>query len=329
MPEISVVIPTYNRLDLLKQAVSSCLDANGDADLEVVVVDDGSTDGTREWLLQLRDPRVRHFLQDHQGAPAARNLGVQEALSPLIKLLDDDDVLLEGALARQAGQITRVGPRDIPYGPWMLLDENGTHLGIAPHTPVQPHENEAVHVIFENVNTSAPLHRRADLLEVGGFDLKLTRGQEAELHYRMVVHGFHFLFVPGPPVYGYRIHTAANRISTDPLGRDPLCMLRFWDKVVEEASGVAGIAGHEVRAAVHPVAARQYYESGRKVLLRGEPGAAGAYLQHAWRVAPPPFRVVLAAYWCAVRVGSPRQVESVIRWYRELRDAISRARPRK
>jgi len=54
-PDVSVVIPTYNRKEYLKKAISSCFDGNEDINIEVIVIDDGSTDGTREYLKELSD----------------------------------------------------------------------------------------------------------------------------------------------------------------------------------------------------------------------------------------------------------------------------------
>src|SRR5262249_57888097 len=75
--EFSVVIPTYNRLDLLKRAVSSVW-AQTHTGYEIIVADDGSTDGTVEWLAS-QGERVRAITQTNRGPGAARNLGTREA----------------------------------------------------------------------------------------------------------------------------------------------------------------------------------------------------------------------------------------------------------
>lgn len=100
-PDVSVIIPTYNRKEYLQQAIASCFTGNEEIDVEVIVVDDGSQDGTRAYLQQLDDERVRPILQQHQGAQVARNRGLHEALGTFVKFLDDDDWLGHGALAEQ------------------------------------------------------------------------------------------------------------------------------------------------------------------------------------------------------------------------------------
>ncbi len=98
---ISVVIPTYNRLPILQkclQALETQSLAADLADYEVVVIDDGSTDDTISWLQAANLPHLRWFEQDHQGAAAARNLGVAKALGDVIVFIDSDLVVTEGFL---------------------------------------------------------------------------------------------------------------------------------------------------------------------------------------------------------------------------------------
>jgi len=97
---VSVVIPTYNRAGLLGRAIQSVLSQLGRPD-EIIVVDDGSTDGTAELVRTLAEPRIRYIRQSHAGAGAARNRGVSEATRDLIAFLDSDDEWLPGKLALQ------------------------------------------------------------------------------------------------------------------------------------------------------------------------------------------------------------------------------------
>lgn len=114
----SVVIPTYNRKPILEKCLSALEHQHYDqaliADYEVVVVDDGSTDGTVAWLQQEADkfPHVRLFQQDHQGPAAARNLGVEKAQGDTIIFIDSDLVVLEEFLQSHAVALHQ-GRRDL------------------------------------------------------------------------------------------------------------------------------------------------------------------------------------------------------------------------
>ncbi len=102
--EVSVVITTYNRSRLLGRAIQSTFDQAW-PELEVLVVDDASTDDTPELVRRLY-PQVRYLRQDsNRGVGAARNRALREASQPWVVFLDDDDTLLHGALARIAARI--------------------------------------------------------------------------------------------------------------------------------------------------------------------------------------------------------------------------------
>lgn len=91
MPKVSVIIPTYNRSKLVKEAVESVL-AQTFKDLEVIVIDDGSTDDTRSVIQKIPDSRVKYYYKENGGVATARNLGLQEAKGHYICFLDSDDL---------------------------------------------------------------------------------------------------------------------------------------------------------------------------------------------------------------------------------------------
>lgn len=110
----SVVIPTYNRLPILEKCLRALevqdLSASSSVtDYEIVLVDDGSTDGTLEWLQAHKEefPHVRWFEQDHAGPAAARNLGVEKALGDTIIFIDSDLVVLPNFLQAHANELVQ------------------------------------------------------------------------------------------------------------------------------------------------------------------------------------------------------------------------------
>lgn len=113
-PEFSVVIPTYNRKPILEKCLRALEHQDYAGHYEVVVVDDGSTDGTVDWLkAQAAEfPHVRLFCQNHLGPSAARNYGVEQALGETIIFIDSDLVVLSGFLQAHAEALTQ-GKRDL------------------------------------------------------------------------------------------------------------------------------------------------------------------------------------------------------------------------
>ena len=101
---ITVVIPTFNRGDFVVDAIKSVL-LQGVDDLEIIVVDDGSTDGTRE-VLKPYMRTIRYIYQDNRGVSAARNRGVRESRGELVAFLDSDDVWAPGKLGAQIDRVS-------------------------------------------------------------------------------------------------------------------------------------------------------------------------------------------------------------------------------
>ncbi|MGX0978381.1 glycosyltransferase involved in cell wall biosynthesis [Roseovarius sp. MBR-51] len=100
-PVVSVLLPTYNRAHSLPEAMSSVLDQSF-GDLELIIVDDASTENIEAIVSDFGDPRIRYFrLERNSGAAAARNVGLAEARGRYIAFQDSDDIWLPGKLARQ------------------------------------------------------------------------------------------------------------------------------------------------------------------------------------------------------------------------------------
>ena len=100
---VSVIIPTYNRKNLLKRALHSVSNQTF-IPREIIVVDDGSSDGTKDWVLE-RFPDIRYIYQDNSGVSSARNSGIKEAIGSWIAFLDSDDEWMSNKLEQQKGVI--------------------------------------------------------------------------------------------------------------------------------------------------------------------------------------------------------------------------------
>lgn len=120
---VSVIIPAYNVARYITETLRSIRTQEG-PDPEVIVVDDGSTDGTAELALA-SDPRIRLIRQDRAGVSAARQAGTRIATGRYLKYVDADDLLAPGALAAQVRSIERTGA-DVVYGQWAYLEQKGS-----------------------------------------------------------------------------------------------------------------------------------------------------------------------------------------------------------
>jgi len=123
MSLVSICIPTYNRRDYLKQALASVF-AQTYKDYEVLVVDDGSTDGTGEMIKQAGYD-VRYYWQQNAGDAAARNKLVELARGQYISFLDSDDLLIPDAIERMVAVMDAQSKDVVVYGPYIAIDQNG------------------------------------------------------------------------------------------------------------------------------------------------------------------------------------------------------------
>ena len=181
MSLVSVVIPAFNRGDLLERAVRSVLDQTV-SDIEVVVVDDGSTQPQHG--IQSLDPRIRFYSQPNRGVSIARNVGVQESKSEMIAFLDHDDVWLPDKLGRQLDFAkANSGAAFWATGfSWTWPDKSVdgipksvTYLDqLAMRTTILP---------------STVLLRKSDYLDVGGSDPLYTMSQDVDLFLRLSMEG--------------------------------------------------------------------------------------------------------------------------------------------
>ncbi len=126
MPKVSICIPTYNRRDYLPLALKSAY-AQTFRDFEILIVDDGSTDGTRQ-MLQESGYSGRYYWFDHIGQQAARNKLLELAQGEYVTFLDSDDELFPHALETLVRIIDENGPDVLAFGSYVGLDEHGREI---------------------------------------------------------------------------------------------------------------------------------------------------------------------------------------------------------
>ena len=170
---ISIIIPAYNRAALLKNCLESVM-AQRHTLLEIIVVDDGSTDNTRQVITALSDSRIRYLYQQNAGAAVARNNGVNHAKGDYIIFLDSDDAAepawlsnLAGALHSQQDIVTCGFKRYDVKG--MLVEDKNSKTG---------HALQQRYGIFL---AGTYLIRRSLFLQIGGFDIELKSGHHKVL----------------------------------------------------------------------------------------------------------------------------------------------------
>ena len=206
MPEISVIIPTYNRAELVTHCLAALSRQKEPSQFEVIVVDDGSTDETPELLASLAAPyELRVERQANRGQAAARNVGAAAARTPYC-LFVDDDVTFDEHFVSAHVRAHRVRERLAALGP-LRLRHAASANPLARHVVAvwDRHAEEAVsgerEATFRDCwsgNLSVP---RDVLLEVGGFAEDLPRKHDVELGFRLARAGLAFRYVPDAVAY--------------------------------------------------------------------------------------------------------------------------------
>ncbi len=209
LPLVSVIIPAYNAAAFIRQTLVSVL-SQSYRNLEIIVVDDGSTDQTAEIVKSIAksDHRLILLRQSNQGVAVARNLAIEKSRGEFIAPIDADDIWHPEKIKKQVKCMLESGPAvGLVYTWFMRIDENSLYLCASGKWEVEGMALTAL--IYSNFvgNGSVPLIRRACLEHVGGYTVQL-RAQGAEgcedwdLYLRIAEH-YRFRVVPAYLV-GYR-----------------------------------------------------------------------------------------------------------------------------
>ena len=195
-PIISVVIPTHNRKAIVERALRSVARQTFH-DYEVIIVDDGSSDGTTAFLETMSNPRTK-LLRNEQsrGVSAARNRGVAAASGELITFLDDDDALRPNALARLHERMSSDQHLDFVWGGRLIheMDARGRNIGTREddwsRVPETLRGSGFLDMVLKFATNSAFTIRRSTFEALGGFDEQLSVSEDRDLFIALASGGY-------------------------------------------------------------------------------------------------------------------------------------------
>lgn len=314
-PLISIVIPCYNAEPYVGAAIESALRQTHEP-TEVIVIDDGSTDGSLGAIRSFRD-QITWRSGKNNGPSAARNQGLKLASGEFVKFLDADDVLLEDTVRTQVEQARLLsGERAIVFGDAHYVDGE---LNVQERTGFRSrecNEDPIVYILKVNPQTSLPLHRREFLAEVDGFDERLRWAEDYDLHLRLHLAGIHLHYQP-VEVTQVRRHGGEDRLTNRKASEDGWGGVRRIERRVEMIRRAGKLA-----EPVRRILAQGSWHVGRSQLRAGRPDIAEECFDRARTLHPQCAAHTSRAYrWC-VRLFGPAAAERMGAWTRKLNRQI-------
>lgn len=204
-PKVTVAVAAYNAQSFIRETLESVLTQSLE-DIEVIVVDDGSTDETPKILHSLRDRRLTLLHQQNSGVSAARNAGLAMARSPYIFFLDADDILMQDALSRMVAALDQTPQSVACFAHHIRIAEDGTPLSTCADLrwKMFPARDTLHHLIAKNFIVCGAICIRTEAARsVRGFNAALKLGEDWEFWCRLAVLG-DFMAMPNDIVLLYR-----------------------------------------------------------------------------------------------------------------------------
>jgi glycosyltransferase involved in cell wall biosynthesis len=231
---VSVIIPTFNRAELLKEAVMSLVEQTH-RPIECIVVDDGSTDDTTGVMqglqyLQRDDFSLKYILQQNAGSQAARNNGTRQSSGEFIQYLDSDDVLYPAKLSEQVIYLQNHTPCDGVFGNWRKGRAENNQFIEAYEGP-----DMILQLLTDRcIANFSFLMRRSLINRIGEWDPAIKRNQEIDYHLRGLLKGATYNYLP--TVTGLWRDHEGERIFNKTKFSSVISFYTLWEKRLKQHS---------------------------------------------------------------------------------------------
>lgn len=234
-PKVSIVIPVYNRAELISKAIESVI-AQTITDYELIIVDDGSTDDTKSVVNGYDTGKIRYVYQENKGKSSARNLGIGLAHGEYIAFLDSDDMFLPNKLALQVAVLDNNCDCGFVYSHAKNIDEAGNFLDHHFEGDLSGWIYPAMLFISNNCIATPTVMLRAKILEeLGGFDETMHVCEDLDL-WRRIARRYRVMQIH-EPLSLVRIRTAEKIDVLEYMG----ARTRYYIKALEEDPELSNI----------------------------------------------------------------------------------------
>lgn len=253
MPTISVIIPAYNAEQTILETIKSVRQQTF-TDLEIIVLDDGSTDKTLELLQNVEDNRLKIFSYENSGVSVARNRGITHATGEFISFIDADDLWTSDKLELQLAALQQNLEAGVAYS-WSTSFIDGREKTAFLHAPVFFEGYIYDKLLVNNIlsNGSNILVRRQAIESVGKFNPTLKYGEDWEFYVRLAAK-WHFVLVPKHQIL-YRQSSTTTTSKVEILEREALKVI---EKLFQAAPPKYQFLKNQSMAWIYEYIAQQY-----------------------------------------------------------------------
>jgi len=290
MPKASIIVPAFNVEATIAETLKSLQDQSL-RDIEILIIDDGSTDRTKEVVAPfLKDRRIRYVHQANRGLAGARNRGIEEAISDIIGFCDADDLWHPDKARRHVVHFAENPGLGVSYAGSELIDDEGNKLGIRQSPRLK--RITAEHVLKRNPigNGSAAMLRRQALMDIASrtsphtrayyFDESFRQSEDIECWLRLAL-------ITDWKIEGIPGHLTSYRVALSGLSANTDRQLASWGNVINKLRSL-----HPRFFAQHENAARAYQLRylARRAISSGDGETATTYLRSANQLSLEPLR---------------------------------------
>ena len=210
-PKVSVIIPVYNYEKYIKESVDSCLSQTY-KNLEIIVVDDGSTDSTPQ-ILNDYGTQIIYVQQKNMGAAVALNNGIKMSTGELVCWLSADDVFLPDKIRLQVEQFNLLPDYDLVYTDFYVIDSVGEIIKEV-ESAWNPPSRAISQILKENfINGSTVMMKKKAWEAVDGFYERIPANVDTHMWIKLLLKNFKFLLLPEKLVK-YRVHESSQTSNT-------------------------------------------------------------------------------------------------------------------
>jgi glycosyltransferase involved in cell wall biosynthesis len=235
---VSVIIPTYNRQKYIIETMNSVWNQTY-RPIEMIVVDDGSTDNTKEFVEQFREKtkddknfELRYFYQANKSAPTARNLGLMESKGEFIQFIDSDDLIHPQKISRQVAVLHKCESMTAVYGDYILFAQDRKNIKVFSKVSI-PRNDITIRAWLSGkyLVPHSILWSRNDINNFGIWDESLSRNQDGEYAIRFLTKEGNFVYVNQAISYYRQYYDNTPRIVNDASNEALLSLYKVLEKI--------------------------------------------------------------------------------------------------